>query len=332
MSKILIVDDSATIRAALAAMVRSMKYEPIMAGTGEEAVELFTTERPSLILLDVKMPGIDGYEAARRIRAAEPEEWVPIIFLSAGDYDQDLERAIECGGDDYLMKPVSSVVLSAKIRALQRLDDMRRRQLELSAGLTAANRQLETLANQDGLTGIANRRAFDFLFERHFAQAARQRTPLSVVLCDVDHFKAYNDHYGHLAGDECLRQIGAALARSCKRTTDFAARYGGEEFAVLLPDTSSEGALEVIETARRDVIKLAISHERSPTENVVTFSAGIATYVNGRDEPPAQLIARADGALYQAKDLGRNRSVCASFDGPEPVGPGPSTDSGRTRT
>lgn len=311
MSKILIVDDSATVRAALAAAVRSMKHEPIMAETGEKAVELFATERPRMVLLDVKMPGIDGYEAARRIRAAQPEEWIPIIFLSAGDYDQDLERAIECGGDDYLVKPVSAVVLSAKIRALQRLDDMRRRQVELSAELTVANRQLETLANQDGLTGIANRRSFDFLLARDFAQAARQRTPLSMVLCDVDHFKAYNDHYGHLAGDECLRQIGSALACSCKRSTDFAARYGGEEFAVLLPDTPSEGALQVIEMARHDVVKLAIPHERSPTENVVTFSAGIATYVNGCDDAPTQLIARADDALYRAKDLGRNRSVCA---------------------
>lgn len=313
MSKILIVDDSATIRAALATAVRSMKYEPVMAETGEEAVELFAAERPSLILLDVKMPGIDGYETARRIRSAQPEEWTPIIFLSAGDYDQDFERAIECGGDDYLMKPVSAVVLSAKIRALQRLDDMRRRQIELSAGLTAANRQLETLANQDGLTGIANRRSFDFLMERHFAQAMRQHTLLSVVLCDVDHFKAYNDNYGHLAGDACLRQIGSALVHCCKRATDFAARYGGEEFAVLLPDTSSEGALQVIERARHDVVNLAIPHEHSPTKNVVTFSAGIATYVNGRDNVPTQLIARADEALYRAKDLGRNRSVCASL-------------------
>ena len=311
MSKILIVDDSATIRAALTAAVRSMKHEPIVAETGEQGVDMFTTERPRMVLLDVKMPGIDGYEAARRIRAVQPDEWIPIIFLSAGDYDQDLERAIECGGDDYLMKPVSPVVLSAKIRALQRLDDMRRKQVELSAELTAANRQLETLANQDGLTGIANRRSFDFLITRHFAQAVRQHTPLSVVLCDVDHFKAYNDRYGHIAGDECLRRIGSALAASCKRSTDFAARYGGEEFAVLLPDTPGEGALQVIETARREVDKLAIPHEQSPTGSVVTFSAGIATYASGRDDAPAQLIARADDALYRAKDLGRNRSVCA---------------------
>ena len=311
MSKILIVDDSATIRASLSEAVRAMKHEPIVAETGEQAVEIFAAERPRMILLDVNMPGIDGYEAARRIRAAYPDDWIPIIFLSANEYDQNLDRAIECGGDDYLVKPVSAVVLSAKMRALQRQDDMRRKLTDLSAELTTANRQLETLASQDGLTGIANRRTFDFLFARHFAQAARQHTPLSVALCDVDHFKAFNDRYGHPAGDTCLREVASALARSCKRGADFAARYGGEEFAVLLPDTPAEGAIHVIDTARQSVAALAIAHDRSPTAKVVTFSAGIAAYAEGRDNDPSLLIARVDEALYRAKELGRNRSVCA---------------------
>jgi diguanylate cyclase (GGDEF)-like protein len=311
MSKILIVDDSATIRATLSEAVRTMKHEPIVAETGEQAVEIFAAERPRVILLDVNMPGIDGYEAARRIRAGYPDDWIPIIFLSANEYDQNLERAIECGGDDYLVKPVSAVVLSAKIRALQRQDDMRRKLTDLSAELTTANRQLETLASQDGLTGIANRRTFDFLMARHFAQAARQHAPLSVALCDVDHFKAFNDRYGHPAGDACLREVASALARSCKRGADFAARYGGEEFAVLLPDTPAEGAVHVVEAARQDLAALAIPHDRSPTMKLVTFSAGIAAYAHGRDSEPAHLIARADEALYRAKELGRNRSVCA---------------------
>jgi diguanylate cyclase (GGDEF)-like protein len=311
MSKILIVDDSATIRASLSEAVRTMKHEPIVAETGEQAVEMFAAERPRMILLDVNMPGIDGYEAARRIRAAYPDDWIPIIFLSANEYDQNLDRAIECGGDDYLVKPVSAVVLNAKMRALQRQDDMRRKLTDLSAELTTANRQLETLASQDGLTGIANRRTFDFLFARHFAQAARQHAPLSVALCDVDHFKAFNDRYGHPAGDACLRGVASALARSCKRGADFAARYGGEEFAVLLPDTPAEGAIHVIDTARQNVAALAIAHDRSPTAKVVTFSAGIAACTEGRDNDPSLLIARADEALYRAKELGRNRSVCA---------------------
>jgi diguanylate cyclase (GGDEF)-like protein len=288
-----------------------MKFEPLVAESGEKGLEVFTAERPSLVLLDVNMPGIDGYEAARRIRATRPEEWIPIIFLSASEDDQDLERAIECGGDDYLVKPVSAVVLSAKIRALQRLDHMRRKLLDVSNELSTANQRLETLSQQDGLTGIANRRAFDFLLERQFAEAARRREPFSVVLCDVDHFKAYNDHYGHVAGDECLRKVAAALARSCKRAIDVAARYGGEEFALLLPDTPSAGAMHVADVARHEVAALDITHAHSPTSHRVTFSAGIATYSPERDKASRDLTMRADEALYRAKDLGRDRAVAA---------------------
>ncbi|HEV7478036.1 MAG TPA: diguanylate cyclase [Burkholderiales bacterium] len=309
MSKILIVDDSETIRAVLALTVQAMKFEPVLADCGERALELFVAERPSLVLLDVNMPGIDGYETARRIRAVRQEEWIPIIFLSASEDDQDLKRAIECGGDDYLVKPVSTVVLNAKMRALQRLDQMRRKLIEVSNELTAANQRLETLSHQDGLTGIANRRAFDFLIERQFVEAQRRREPFAVVLCDVDHFKAYNDQYGHLAGDECLRQVAAALARSCKRATDVAARYGGEEFALLLPDTPAAGALRVVEIAQTELAALAITHAGSTTSNVVTFSAGIASYLPERDKVSRDLAARADEALYRAKQLGRNRAV-----------------------
>jgi len=311
LSKVLIVDDSATILTALATMVRAMKFEPITAASGEQAVAIFVAERPGFVLLDVNMPGIDGYETARRIRAARPDEWVPIIFLSASEYDQHLERAIESGGDDYLVKPVSAVVLGAKIRELQRLEQMRGKLLDVSRELAAANQRLETLAHQDALTGIANRRAFDGLIDRELAHAMRAREPLSVALCDVDHFKAYNDRYGHPAGDECLRKVGGAIARSCRRATDLAARYGGEEFALLLPSTHAEGALQVIESARRELALLAMPHEASATAPVVTFSAGVAVYAPERDKNAADLIARADEALYRAKHLGRNRSVCA---------------------
>ena len=311
MSKILIVDDSDTIRSFLAAAVRAMKFEPVLADCGEKALELFAAERPGLVLLDVNMPGIDGYETARRMRAVAQEEWVPIIFLSASEDDQDLERAIECGGDDYLVKPVSAVVLNAKMRALQRLDQMRRRLVDLSNELSTANQRLEELSHQDGLTGIANRRAFDFLIERQFREAQRRKEPLSLVLCDVDHFKAYNDRYGHPAGDECLKQFAAALARTCKRGVDVAARYGGEEFALLLPDTPAAGGLQVAENARRELAALAIAHEKSATAAIVTFSAGIATFDAQRDGSPRELITRADEALYRAKQMGRNRSIAA---------------------
>jgi diguanylate cyclase (GGDEF)-like protein len=306
-STVLIVDDSATIRAALAAAVRSMKLEPVLAETGEAALELFTTAPPSLVLLDVLMPGIDGYETARRMRAATPQAWIPIIFLSSSEYDQDLERAIESGGDDYLIKPVSMVVLSAKVRALQRLDKMHQRMVELSNELAVSNQRLETISQQDALTGVANRRAFDSRLALHFAEAVRRHEPLSVAICDVDHFKAYNDRYGHPAGDECLRKVASSLAKSCKRTTDFVARYGGEEFALVLPDTSSAGARQVLEVARAELAALAIAHEGSLTLDVVTFSAGLATYGATTDLQAQALVGRADEALYRAKQLGRNR-------------------------
>jgi diguanylate cyclase (GGDEF)-like protein len=311
MSKVLIVDDSDTIRAVLANSVRSMKLEPVLADCGEKAVELFAAERPSLVLLDVNMPGIDGYETARRIRALLPDEWVPIIFLSASEADQDLERAIECGGDDYLVKPVSPVVLTAKMRALQRLDQMRRKLVEVSNDLSAANQRLEELSHQDSLTGIANRRAFDFLLERQFREAKRRSEPFSVALCDVDHFKAYNDHYGHLAGDDCLKQIAAALAHACKRPTDVAARFGGEEFALLLPETTGEGALAVVERVRQELAALGIAHAGSLTSSCVTLSAGIASFSPERDIASRDLTVRADAALYRAKQLGRNRAETA---------------------
>jgi diguanylate cyclase (GGDEF)-like protein len=309
LTKILVVDDSATTRHVVSQLLRAMKLEPIEAGSGERAVELYVQERPSMVLLDVNMPGIDGYETARRIRAAAPEEWAPIIFLSANEADQDFQRAIECGGDDYLIKPFSKVVLSAKIRALNRLDDMRRKLVELSNELAASNRRLEQISQQDGLTGVANRRYFDAFLAHHVALTARQRSNLAVALCDADSFKAYNDHYGHLAGDECLRKIATVLAKCCRRTTDLIARYGGEEFALVLPDTPIDGAVRLVETAREALGFMAIEHARSEVADRVTISVGITAFVHGRDTKPDDLIARADEALYRAKHTGRDRYI-----------------------
>jgi diguanylate cyclase (GGDEF)-like protein len=313
--KILLVDDSPTIRAATSQLLDKMGHTVSMAENGELALAAYEHERPDLVLMDVTMPVMDGYAAAQQIRTRYPEDWVPIIFLSGASEEQHLERGIRAGGDDYLIKPASYVVLHAKIHAMQRIDDMRRRLLKVSAELGAANRALERMSRQDSLTELANRRYFDAFLSEEMARARRSKQELSLALCDVDFFKAYNDHYGHQAGDECLRQVARALGSACRRPADLAARYGGEEFALVLPETPLVGASRVAEAVREAVLLLHLPHERSGIERYVTVSIGVSALLPGRDAEPECLIAAADQALYQAKKLGRNRVVTLQAEG-----------------
>ena len=307
--KILVVDDSPTIRAALKGLLERMGHTVVEANDGKEALQMYRQDRPGLVLIDVVMPIMDGYESARHMRETKADEWVPIIFLSSKEADQDLDRAIEAGGDDYLVKPVSFVVLNAKIRALQRLESMRTKQLEMSRDLASANRELEKLSRQDGLTGIANRRYFDSYLVTEVRRGARERQPLSLILSDVDHFKAFNDCYGHQAGDDCLRRVAAALSSAGRRPADLAARYGGEEFAMVLPGTVVDGAVDVAQAVSRVIEGLAIPHERSAVDRKVTLSQGIVSLTPEKETSSEDLIQRADQALYLAKQQGRNRYV-----------------------
>ncbi|MDB5814076.1 MAG: response regulator receiver modulated diguanylate cyclase [Rhodocyclales bacterium] len=308
--KALIIDDTLTSLTLVSHQLRRMGIEPFVAQDGATGIELFKQHRPDLVLVDVVMPGLNGYEVTKRIRQLERDgEWTPIILLTARTSDEDLERGIAVGGDDYLVKPISEVVLTAKVRAMQRIAQMRYSLVVLTRRLDEANRELTRLSAVDGLTGIANRRQFDEFLAREWARGARHETEVSLLMCDVDFFKQYNDFYGHQMGDECLRTVAQTLAARLKRPTDLVARYGGEEFAVILPDTDLQGAQQLAEAMRSDIERLAIAHGGSK-EGLVTMSLGAACRVPDRDGlGSVALLKAADDALYAAKDAGRNRVV-----------------------
>ncbi|PLK47589.1 diguanylate cyclase [Uliginosibacterium sp. TH139] len=311
--KALVIDDTLTSSTVISHQLRKMGIEALTAADGATGIELFKEHRPDLVLLDVIMPGIDGYETAKRMRQLERDgEWTPIIFLTARTNDEDLERGIAVGGDDYLVKPVSEIVLNAKVRAMQRIAQMRYSLVVLTRRLDEANRELLRLSSVDGLTGISNRRQFDEFLQREWARGVRSAAPLSLLMCDVDSFKQYNDFYGHQTGDECLRSVAAVLKEGARRPADMAARYGGEEFAVILPDTALDGALQVAEELRLGVEALAIPHGGAEL-GLVSISIGVACTIPRRERGTAeQLLGDADSALYQAKQSGRNRVVLYS--------------------
>ncbi len=305
--KALVIEDSNSSLKLLCRHIQSMGITPIPAESGSTGIELFLQERPDIVLLDIVMPDIDGFEVARQIRQLEPPgDWTPIIFLSSLNKDQDIEKGIAAGGDDYLLKPVSEVVLAAKIRAMQRIIQMRQSLLLMTRKLDTANQELKRLTSLDGLTGIANRRHFDEVLEREWRRAMRQGEELSILMCDIDYFKAYNDTVGHQKGDDCLRQVAEALTATLDRRGDLLARYGGEEFIAVLPGTSLSGASFIAAQMRKAIIALDIPHPESPFGHV-TASFGIASAVAMPETDPKDIVGAADSALYKAKRNGRNR-------------------------
>jgi diguanylate cyclase (GGDEF)-like protein len=305
--QILVVDDQTSTRKVLAAQLFAVGHQVLEADSGDAALRLFQTEKPDLVLLDVEMPGHDGYWVASQLRAAEAGGWTPIIFLSSRDQDQDLWQGIESGGDDYLVKPVSTTVLQAKLRAMQRLRRMQTRLIELSDELRASNEQLTRISHEDALTRLLNRRAFDLRLEQEIASARREQQPLTLVLCDIDHFKAYNDTLGHVEGDVCLQRMARLLRETCRRPRDCAARYGGEEFALILPGTPRSGAMTFARAVLRTLELSALPHPCSPVAAHVTLSGGITTCTPDDATTVEGLLRRADDALYAAKSRGRNR-------------------------
>jgi len=292
-SKILIVDDSA-VNLTLLGAVLSQEYEVRVATDGEQALGIIEAEDPpDLILLDVVMPGTDGFDVCRRIKANPGTKRCPVIFVTSLDEEANEELGFNLGAVDYITKPFSIPVVRARVRthiALKQQADL-----------------LEQLSKFDALTQIANRRRFDEMLDQEWRRAVRERTPLSVLLVDIDHFKEYNDHYGHGAGDECLRRVASCLARSVARPTDLVARYGGEEFVVALPATAGEAARLIAERMCSGVRSLDIPHARSSCAPFLSISIGCATSDPSGDGSRQGLVEAADQMLYRSKASGRNR-------------------------
>ncbi|WP_287742016.1 diguanylate cyclase [Diaphorobacter sp.] len=306
---VLLVEDQASVRATLAGELRHVGVSEVLeAASADAALQLFKLRRPDLVLLDIRLPGgNDGYWVAQRMREAEPGGWTPIIFLSGLDGDLDVWRGIEAGGDDYLVKPVKPIVLAAKLRAMRRLRDMRRRLVELTEELHVANQHLNEMVEMDPLTGLVNRRGFDRILHSEILAARRDGVPLTLMLCDLDHFKRYNDTLGHVQGDACLKEVGRVLHDVCMRPRDVASRYGGEEFALILPNTPRSGAMTFARALGKLLKARAIAHPGSPNGETLTLSGGITTCVPNDGTSAETMLMRADEALYAAKAQGRDR-------------------------
>jgi diguanylate cyclase (GGDEF)-like protein len=297
--RILVVDDAMENIQILHHALRE-EHEVLFALDGEQALQIAREQQPDLILLDAVMPGMDGYAVVAALRSSPRLQDIPVIFVTALSQPEDETRALEGGAVDFISKPFNVAVVRARVRS----------QLTIKRQADA----MRELSMTDGLTGVANRRNFNDTVDAEWRRCARAGLPLSVIMIDIDHFKLYNDHYGHQAGDACLQLVSAAMKRCATRPQDMLARYGGEEFILLLPHEGADGTEVVANRIWEEVRKLAIPHAASLSAPHVTISMGLATAqppLEGND--PSPLIRIADNNLYRAKQTGRNR-YCISLD------------------
>ncbi|MBV9387166.1 MAG: diguanylate cyclase [Chroococcidiopsidaceae cyanobacterium CP_BM_ER_R8_30] len=336
-SKILIVDDSEDYLCVLTNILRQEKYSVLTANNGIEALHVAADEHPDLVLLDSFMPDMDGFEFMNEIKNRRIQTRIIMRFTSNFSL-KAVVRCMELGGCDYLSNVFqvndilngikqslalestvnlymteSPLILKKLINEVELLEQKVKRisvlsiqQSLLCQELQKENRELQRLATIDGLTQVANRRSFDENLNREWRRLAREKAPLSLILCDIDNFKTYNDVFGHQTGDDCLRQVARVISLAAKRPADFVARYGGDEFVLMLPHTKISGAAQVAQAICSSTRALKIANVNSQS---ITLSLGVASTFPTHKSSPAALIAAADSALYQAKEQGRDRVV-----------------------
>jgi diguanylate cyclase (GGDEF)-like protein len=305
---ILLVDDDPTVITVLGQVLQ--EYGRVrFATTGTEALRMVQQFPIDLMMLDIELPGMNGFEVCAAMKASPQLAEIPVIFITGHDDVAHEVKGLQLGAADFVTKPPRPAQVSARVAMQLRLFEM--------------NKALRKAAATDPLTGVANRRHFDEALQREWLRAQRTGAPLSLMMIDVDYFKAYNDHYGHLEGDQCLRAVARALTRVVHRPADVLARYGGEEFAILLPDTHGRGGCSVARYALQEVRSAQLPHARSNVNGHVTISVGVSAYEvfdhqdrNGTRRDPlieprtavTELVDSADQALYAAKAGGRNHA------------------------
>jgi diguanylate cyclase (GGDEF)-like protein len=328
--KILVVDDTFASLQLLDRGLTQEGYHVQGVINGTLALVHVYTSPPDLILLDINMPEMNGYQVCQQLKADQQTRDIPIIFISAIDEPSEKAKAFAVGGMDYITKPFKMPEVLTRIEHQLTLRQVQRRlqdqntalqqeiqnreqalqALELTKiALETANQQLQRLAIIDDLTQIANRRRFYAYLDQEWQRSIELQAPLSLLLCDVDYFKRYNDACGHQAGDWCLQQVAQAIQQVIDRPASLVARYGGEEFVAILPNTTAEAAMDIAQKMQTSVEKLQLVHTQSQVSPFVTLSIGIASTVPQADTSLHHLIGGADRALYRAKAEGRNRVV-----------------------
>jgi len=289
---VLLVDDTPTNLSLLSNILKE-KYRIKVANSGTKALELAFASPPDLILLDVMMPEMDGYEVCRQLKDNPDTRDIPVLFLTAKSQLEDEELGLSLGAMDYIHKPISPPIIKARVH--------NHISLKMQTDL------LKRLSYIDGLTGVSNRRHFDKTIDIELRRSQRHQQPVSVLMIDIDFFKVFNDNYGHVMGDDCLKLVAGAMHGVVIRSMDLLARYGGEEFVVLLPETRIDGAVKVAEALREVVAELHFPHAYSSAADHVTISIGVGSNEHEMGMPVANLLRLADQALYDAKKSGRNR-------------------------
>ena len=295
---ILVIEDSSYQRQLISAMIADSGFKAICTSGCKEALDVLAITSVDLILMDIEMPDMNGFELTKIIRSTYPE-WMPIIFLSANDSEAYLTKGIDAGGDDYLTKPVKQVVLAAKIRAMERISLMK-------SALDQANKQLELLSSIDPLTQVLNRRGLSPILNNSWVNNLKESAELSLLMLDIDCFKLYNDNYGHQQGDDCLVEVANIFSQVLDRSRDVIGRYGGEEFIIALPYTPIESARFKAQEIINTLLSAKIAHEYSTVLPYVSVSIGVSSTSYGASSLE-QLIKQADLAMYQAKENRRNQ-------------------------